>query len=739
MSNEQNPNPAPPSRPAADAPSPVPRLSAWRRILFFLKFLEIRMRFVAILLVTALVVGYWDHVQNYFERWQRHRAEASGQVAAPVAESDTEYFCPMHTFVVRTHPDKCPICGMELSKRVKGAGAQLPTGTIARVQVSPQRIMQAGVKTDPVLYRLLVNTVRSYGVIETDETRVARIVARFPGRVDDLMVNSVGLEVKKDEPLARIYSPKFLAAAQEYLQAIASSKRTEGDSQASADDRRRAASLTDFARRRLALAGFTGTQLDALAASGHADETVTLFSPLAGTVLQKSILLGEIVEEGTVLYSIADLSSLWVQALVAEADLASVQLGMPVEVTTVAAPGKVFYGTVDFIYPEINPDSRSGKVRIVVGNADRQLRPGMFVTATVEAPVGRRESAGDEASAGEKVAASAAPAAGKAAASTAGKAAGGKAAAGKTVAAAATSAPSTSSLPSILPVSPASAAQMPALPTKTKPDADTFLATVAAGAEYYVCPMHAEVVSNKPGDCPKCGMHLAKTTKPVAAAPAAKAAAGSTTTAAATAQMPALPTQTKAEANRFFATLTRGAEYYVCPMHPEVVSNKADDCPKCGMHLEKAAYKPVAGPAEAVSSPDIGYTEQWAEGWACPMHLAELSPEPGICRVCPCGMQTQKWRIQRVLSVPESAVIDTGTRMIVYEESTPGVYDAHQVSLGRRAGTWYPVLDGLELNQKIVTRGAFLIDAEARLNPAAATAGVTTGTAAAAPGGMPGM
>jgi len=121
---------------------------------------------------------------------------------------------------------------------------------------------------------------------------------------------------------------------------------------------------------------------------------------------------------------------------------------------------------------------------------------------------------------------------------------------------------------------------------------------------------------------------------------------------------------------------------------------------------------------------DAGSSERYVIGYACEMHPDELSDRPGLCRTCNCGMAMKKWRAERMLSVPETAVIDTGVRKVVYVESMPGVYDAYAVTLGPRVGAYYPVLDGLVLGQKIVTRGSFLIDAEARLNPAT----VNTGT-----------
>jgi len=578
-----------------------PKPSLVRRVLFFLKFLEIRLRFIFILAVTALVVGYWDHIQNYYERWQRtHQMQQmpghEGHKDVTAAEQAYEYYCGMHPFVVRDRPGKCPICGMDLVRRKKGEAVTLPEGTLARVQVSPQRIMQGGIQVEPALYRMLTHTVRSYGVAEPAEGRLARIVAHFPGRVQELVVNAVGLAVKKGDALARIYSPKYLAASQEYIRALSSQQKGAAisDPDVAALEKTRAEQLAAAARKRLALAGFTEGQLDAIAESGTVSDTVTLYSPLSGTVVEKSILLGEAVEEGTPIFTIADLSSLWVQVKVLEADIAAVKMGMPVEITTVAWPGVIFYGNVDFIYPTLDTENRTVKVRVTVANPDGRLKPGMFANAVIRAPVGEFVEA-DSAEKPEQ------------AKSTSGEHGQGT---------------------------------PPSLPTTTQEDADKYVESLPSGAAYYQCSMHANVVADKPGDCPLCGMKL-------------------------------------------------------------------DEKRKESTHV--------------VEGPQAPSMERWAEGYACPMHPDELSGTPGICRTCNCGMTMKYWRVERVLSVPETAVIDTGERKVVYVETAAGVYDARAVTLGARAGSYYPVIDGLTAGQRIVTQGSFLIDAEARLNPATAT------------------
>ncbi|MCY3024371.1 MAG: efflux RND transporter periplasmic adaptor subunit [Planctomycetota bacterium] len=550
-----------------DAPENTKK-TGWQRVLFLLKVLEIRLRFVAILVITALAVGYWDNIVNYWERWTRGPYAGQEQ-----AQSEIEYTCGMHPWVKRDKPGKCPICGMDLIQRQKGAATALPEGTLARVQISPERIMQAGVQVEPVSHRMLSRMALSYGVVELDETRVARITLRFPGRVEELLVNAVGMEVKKGDPLVKVYSPKFLAAEQEYVNALAAQRKVEADPQAGADAKSFAASLAVSARRPLALAGFTSEQLAALERGEKPSDRITFYSPLAGVVLEKNVLLGDTLEEGMTLYTVADLSTLWVQAQIAEADLSITKLGMPVEVTAVAWPDTIFYGNVDLLYPTLNTESRTVKARVAVANREGKLKPGMFVTAAIRAPLGRFGVIGGP----------------------------------------------DDPLKGAAPPSPAPAAK-----------------------EVYTCPMHPEVITDKPGDCPKCGMHLVK----------------------------------------------------------------------------KEAPSTAAGPGI------------WAEGYACAMHPDMLQPEGGVCKICGCGMQTVKWRVEKLLSIPETAIIDTGTRQIVYVEAMPGVYDARAVKLGIRAGRYYPVLSGLTVNDRVVTHGSFLIDAEARLNPAASAGAAPSAEAA---------
>jgi Cu(I)/Ag(I) efflux system membrane fusion protein len=375
-------------------------------------------------------------------------------------------------------------------------------------------------------------------VAEAEESRLSRISARFPGRIQELLVNTVGAVVKKGEPLAKIYSPKYLAASQEYVRALTSNEKDTPPSnpEIAALEKGRSQQLVAAARKRLALAGFTDGQLNAIAENGKVNDTVTLFAPQSGTVIEKSVLLGETVEEGTVLFTVADLGELWVQAKVLEADLASVKVGVPVEITTVAWPGKIFYGNVDFIYPVMDEANRTVKVRVSVANPDGNLKPGMYANAVIRSTVGQYSEETDTHLSPNP--------------------------------------PSKVDLPGNTPLNPPSRGDLE-LPTTKKEDADEYITSLGAGAGYYICTMHAEVVSDKPGDCPLCGMHLEERKKEASGVLVGPGV----------------------------GTMDQWTEGYACPMHPDELSDKPGVCRtcNCGMAMKKwKAERVLSVPESAV-------------------------------------------------------------------------------------------------------------------------------------------
>jgi membrane fusion protein, copper/silver efflux system len=343
----------------------------WKKFFLVLKVIEVRLRFIAVLLITALVIGYWDTIANYWDKWTRPAHVQVGKLAM-----DEEFYCPMHPQVVRDDYDPngqvphCPICGMPLSLRKKGRAAPLPEGITARVQLSPDRVQLAGVETVEVGYRPLVRQVTTVGSVAYDQSRRSRITSRVGGYVEKLYVDKTYIPVKQDQPLAEIYSPELYSASQELL--VAAGRGMDPQ-------------LVSFARQRMKLLGVADKEIDAILAAGKAAPLLLIRSPRTGQVVGKNIEAGSRVEQGMTLFDIADLSTVWIEADVYEKDLSILRIGQHVHATLDALPGEIFKGEVASIYSELDPSTRTVRVRFQVDNPAGKLRPGMFATVRIDA------------------------------------------------------------------------------------------------------------------------------------------------------------------------------------------------------------------------------------------------------------------------------------------------------------------------------------------------------------------
>jgi Cu(I)/Ag(I) efflux system membrane fusion protein len=263
--------------------------------------------------------------------------------------------------------------GMDMGSMSAGQAGK-PSGVPGHAEVTiPGEIQQRiGVTVGRAEEGPLSMTVRTVGIVQPNETRLAYVNLRTEGWVEKLYVNYKGQEVKKDEPLLAIYSPNFLATQQEYL-----SNRATGDR-----------NLARSALRRLRLWGIAPQELKELERSGKAQENLILRSPITGTVLTRKVLEGEYVTPGRQLYTIADLSTVWVQAKVYEYELAHVELGQPAEVTFTALSKQKFAGKVVFIQPTVEEPSRTVQVRIELPNKKGRLKPGMFADVVIRHRMG---------------------------------------------------------------------------------------------------------------------------------------------------------------------------------------------------------------------------------------------------------------------------------------------------------------------------------------------------------------
>jgi membrane fusion protein, copper/silver efflux system len=340
-------------------------------------FLFARLRFAMILAAIGLVIVKWDTLQSYYEKWIRPAGDTAG------ADLDHEYFCPMHPSIVReTNKEKCPICFMPLSKRKKGEATDdpLPAGTVSRVQLTPYRVVLAGVRTVPVSYLPLTKQITTVGLVEFDERKLRTVSARVEGRIDTLFVNQTGQMVHEGDPLAELYSPDLVGTVQNLLDA-----RKSGNKDLEAN-----------AHARLKLWGIDDKQVNEIAAVGKPITHLTIRSPITGHVLKKFPREGQYVKVGDPLFDVADLSVVWVQAQLYEDDLAFLPAGghdpktgkpaidLAVTAFSRAFPNRAFGGTLSFLFPHVDAETRTLTIRFDMPNPDHELRPGMTATVTLQ-------------------------------------------------------------------------------------------------------------------------------------------------------------------------------------------------------------------------------------------------------------------------------------------------------------------------------------------------------------------
>lgn len=239
----------------------------------------------------------------------------------------------------------------------------------------------AEIQTAPVERRAIGVEVRMVGKIDYDESRLADITAYVPGRLDRLYIDFTGAPVEKGDHLVYLYSPELLAAQEELIQALRVARRLEQSNVTVL--RERVETTVENSREKLRLWGLAAEQIADIEQSGKPKEHLTIYSPLSGIVIHKNAQEGMYVQTGTRIYTIADLSHLWVKLDAYESDLRWLRYAQPVEFETEAFPGEVFRGRISFIDPVLDPSTRTVKVRVNVGNSFNRLKPEMFVRATV--------------------------------------------------------------------------------------------------------------------------------------------------------------------------------------------------------------------------------------------------------------------------------------------------------------------------------------------------------------------
>lgn len=288
---------------------------------------------------------------------------------------ETEWTCSMHPQIRQPKPGRCPICSMELVD-VSSDSSSSSTDAENIVKLTANAAKFAEIELSPVIRDFDHIEINMPGKIDFDETRLSRISARFPGRIDRLYVNYTGVAVKKGEHLAEIFSPDLQVAQREALLTLRGRNSEPIPS-----------NLLKSVKEKFRTWGFEEKQVDEIISRGEISEHLTLLSPMTGIVIEKNVFEGEHFEKGKNLFLIADLSKVWVMLDAFETDIAWIRYAQDIDFFVEAYPDRKFSGKVAFISPTLDEKTRTVKIRINVDNPDGALRPGFFVKARLIAKI----------------------------------------------------------------------------------------------------------------------------------------------------------------------------------------------------------------------------------------------------------------------------------------------------------------------------------------------------------------
>ena len=305
-------------------------------------------------LVLLAILGFW---------WSKSRSRADKPPASSTQSSNSQESMTASTSMVADTP-------------------------LAPLQLTPQRMQSIGVKLGTAQIKQVVSELRVTGTVEADERRISYVQTRFPGWLRNVYADSTYQYVRKGQPLFTIYSPDLVTTEQEYLLAKKNSDSLKASTVSGVATG--AQTLFTAARERLAQWEVPASEIEKLDTTGKVITDLTFNSPVSGYVTEKNALPNMYVQPETRLYTVVDLSTVWVYAQVFQTDLGKVKRGDPAEVTVDAYPGKTFRGRVDYILPQLDMNTRTAKVRMVFPNPGLKLTPGMYVNVVMKLPLGRQ-------------------------------------------------------------------------------------------------------------------------------------------------------------------------------------------------------------------------------------------------------------------------------------------------------------------------------------------------------------
>jgi|WetSurMetagenome_2_1015567.scaffolds.fasta_scaffold05451_6 membrane fusion protein, copper/silver efflux system len=296
------------------------------------------------------------------------------------------YYCPMHPQIQSDKPGTCPICNMDLIKKQPEEASMTEALSSGKVRINPEMQQLIGVEYGEVTEQPLSKSLMTVGRLTYDETRIARIQTRIEGWIEKTFVDFSGMLVKKGQPLISVYSPELFSAQQELIIAKQTMEALAGSE--FNDIKTNAESLYAATKERLRLWNISDGEIKQIEKRATPVRALTFFSPIDGFVINKNAYPGQRIAPDTELYTIADLSTIWVLADVFEYEIARIQLGQTAIMELSSFPGETFKGVISYIYPVLDNASRTLKVRLQFPNPGFKLKPDMWANVTLKIDYG---------------------------------------------------------------------------------------------------------------------------------------------------------------------------------------------------------------------------------------------------------------------------------------------------------------------------------------------------------------
>ena len=356
--------------------------------------LSVSLILVSIVLASALFL-FWSQAPA---SWLQEIFSGEHQLVAVRGEDgDIEYWtCTMHPSVRMKDPGTCPICAMDLVPVMKRAPATLDNGTTNSGQpitsdestftVDPRRQQLINVQTTEVEIHSLEKVIRTVATLEVDETRIAYVHPKISGWIQRVFVDFTLQHVNLGDPLFSIYSPQLVSTQEEYLLALKTGENlADSPFEHVASGAR---SLFEATRRRLELFDITDEQIEQLEKNGQVQKHLIMYSPASGYVVERAAFPNMHVTPETRIYTIADYTNIWAYVEIYENEISYVREDQRVAMSTAAYPGEVFRGDITYVYPQLNEETRTMRVRLEFPNPELRLKPGMYSNIEIQVPLG---------------------------------------------------------------------------------------------------------------------------------------------------------------------------------------------------------------------------------------------------------------------------------------------------------------------------------------------------------------